>query len=124
MILVLQSIPVRKVAVQYSKNLVANSTNLAAHKVHTHWVPQWTMCWLKERCTVKICCCFALLVALRAPQNSKYSVPTLKDTSGWKWQRSTQAKTDQKADDLISGTANGQIQHLPSDAVDDPLSRP
>lgn len=76
-------------------------------------------------CTVKIDCCFALLVALRGPQNSKYSIPARKDTSDWKWrQRSTQAKTGQKVDDSILGTADGQIQHHPSDAVDDSLSRP
>lgn len=76
-------------------------------------------------CRVKIYCCFALPVALRAPQNSTYSIPARKDRSDWKWrQRSTQAKTGQKADDSRLGTADGQIQHHPSDAVDDSLSRP
>lgn len=120
MILVQQSIRVQKLAVKYSKSLVASSTNLGAHRVHTHWVPQWRTCLLKVRYTVKIYCYFALPVALRVPQNSKYSVPALKDTPGWRWQRSMQAKTDQKVDDLISGRADGQIQHHPSDAADDP----
>ena len=80
--LVQQSIRVHKFAVEYSKNSAANLTNLVARTVHTHWVPQWLLCRLKERRTVKIYCCFALLDVLRALQNSKYSVPALKDTSG------------------------------------------